>query len=162
MNIPENVLNPVSLGLVLDNRGIWVPIAQIKVVESNFLKHLEAGEVLHEGKWISMEKCFALRSKTSGIAQGNIENAHAPDAERISTKKGIPWVVVSCDTGEQHLAPDNLLSLIHQSGVFDDELDGNPDPWESAGRLPLKTIALAAGGIVGLSVVIFVIIKVVF
>lgn len=46
--IEENI----AKGLVLDEKGNWVPIAEKIEKEKNFLKHLEAGEVLNDGQWM--------------------------------------------------------------------------------------------------------------
>lgn len=47
--------NYVLGGFVLDDRGAWVSIADKKASEEDFLAHLEAGRVLHEGKWLKFE-----------------------------------------------------------------------------------------------------------
>jgi hypothetical protein len=43
--------NRVLGGLVLDDYGDWVSIADKKASEEDFLAHLEAGRVLHDGQW---------------------------------------------------------------------------------------------------------------
>lgn len=49
-NVEENVLK----GLVLDEKGNWVTIAEKVERERDFLQHLEAGEVLFDGKWVQI------------------------------------------------------------------------------------------------------------
>jgi len=158
MNAPEAFVKNVSLGLVLDAKGKWVPLAQPLAVERSVLRHLAEGEVLHDGKWMAIATCLATRSNASSGDAGNPD----VDAEHIANKKGIPWVVVSCNTGEQHLAPTSLTPLIRQSGA---SVDGDEsDPWETSKGLPLyvKTIALVAAGLVAVAAIIFVIVKVFF
>ena len=46
----KNVLN----GLVLGEKGQWISISEKVEKERSFLMHLEAGEVLCEGKWVSI------------------------------------------------------------------------------------------------------------
>jgi hypothetical protein len=126
-------------------------------MENEILKHLEAGEVLLEDKWVSIYNGFAARSPSAPGAENN--NKEAPAAENIFNKKGIPWVVVSCETGEQHLAPDSLVGRLHQSGADDD--NDHLDSWEKARRMPVnKIILLASIGIAVIAVVAFVIVKI--
>ena len=148
--------------MVLDAKGKWAPMAQPLAVERGVLRHLEAGEVMHEGKWVPIAHCLAARS-ANGAALVGSSSAQSHDAEHISNKKGIPWVVVSCSTGEQHLAPGSLLPLIRQSGAHL-EGNGDPDPWDTDKGLPLhiKTIALAAASLVAVGLVVWVVVKVFF
>ncbi len=111
MNITETIINNVVRGMVLDIKGNWVPIAQMKMIEHNVLKHLEAGEVLHDGQWISMRKFKTISSQTF---QATDPTHHSHEADHISNKRPIPWVVVSCNSGEQYQAPDTMLPLIRQ------------------------------------------------
>lgn len=160
--IPETVVKNLSLGMVLDTKGKWVPLSQPLAIERGVLRHLEAGEVMFEGKWIPIAQCLASRACAApGSVGGELKDAQANDAEHISTKKGIPWVVVSCETGEQHLAPSSLLPLIRQSGA---SIDGEADPWESSKGLPLyvKAIGIAAASIAALGIIVWAVLKVFF
>jgi hypothetical protein len=113
MNITNSIIDNVVRGLVLDSKGAWIPIAQMKAVEYSVLAHLEAGEVLHNGKWMGFEQCREM--KTKGEVNETASDAPVSEADHISNKKSIPWIVVSCHTGEQQLAPDSLIPLISQA-----------------------------------------------
>ncbi len=59
--IEENI----AKGLVLDEKGNWVPIAEKIEKEKNFLNHLEAGEVLNDGQWVPIDFLKEGNSKSS-------------------------------------------------------------------------------------------------
>ena len=162
MKIPETIVKNVELGLVLDGKGNWVPLAQLKAIERTVLNHLEAGEVLHEGTWTSLEKLTNNSSGALGAMKAQGGDVHAHEAAHISNKKAIPWVVVSCNTGEQHLAHENMLPLIRQSGASDDDSESAYDLWENAQGLPLKKIAFVAAGIVALAAIVVIAVKILF
>jgi hypothetical protein len=113
MNITDTIIDNVVRGLVLDSKGNWIPIAQMKAIECNVLQHLKAGEVLWNGKWVALQKCKEMKSQ--GPIQESPSDALSRDADHISNKKPIPWIVVSCHSGEQQLAPESLIPLISQA-----------------------------------------------
>jgi hypothetical protein len=49
VNVADTIIDNVERGLVLDTKGNWVPLSRMMVIEKSVLKHLEAGEVLHQG-----------------------------------------------------------------------------------------------------------------
>jgi len=116
LKVPKKISDNLALGLVLDFKGKWVPITQLKSAEAAVLKHLEAGEVLLGGKWTSIKKSLDAKRNEP---QAEDKEAHSADAQHILNKKGIPWIVVSCDTGEQHLASGEYLSIIRQTAIED-------------------------------------------
>ena len=116
------VIDNVVRGLVLDAKGKWVPLAQMMAIEYNVLKHLEVGEVLHNGQWMSIQKCKQVQ--TAGQMQPQGPNAPSNDADHISQKKPIPWIVVSCNTGEQHVAHEKYLPLIRQAASAEKAFEG--------------------------------------
>jgi hypothetical protein len=118
MNITQTIIDNVVRGLVLDGRGKWVPIAQMKAIESGVLRHLESGDVLWNGQWVSIQKCREMAA--GGQQHGDLSIASS-DADHISRKKAAPWMVVSCNTGEQHLAHDQYLRLIRQATAAEKE-----------------------------------------
>lgn len=63
LNRIADIENAVLKGLVLDEHGAWIPIADKKAMEEDFCAHLEAGEVLHEGRWISIEEAKRAGSR---------------------------------------------------------------------------------------------------
>jgi hypothetical protein len=50
-DIPKDIKKKVLDGYVIDEKGNWVTINDKVERERNFMIHLEAGEVLHNGKW---------------------------------------------------------------------------------------------------------------
>jgi hypothetical protein len=121
MNVTETIIDSVLRGLVLDARGKWVPLSQMIGVEYNVLKHLEAGEVLYQGQWHSIQKCKEM------IFAGQADETFAAsnDADHISRKKPVPWIVVSCNTGEQHLAHEKYLHVIRQAASAEKHAEGS-------------------------------------
>ncbi len=121
MNITETIIDNVLRGLVLDARGKWVPLSQMIGVEYNVLKHLEAGEVLCQGQWLSIKKGKEL------LAAGHPEEtvSTSSEADHISRKKPVPWIVVSCSTGEQHLAHDKYMHIIRQAAAAEKRFEGS-------------------------------------
>jgi hypothetical protein len=115
MNVTEKIIDYVLRGLVLDDKGKWVPLSQMIEVEHNVLKHLESGEVLCQGQWLSIIKSRELLgSGTSGKTNSAVPSN---EADHISQKKPTPWIVVSVNTGEQHLAHDKYMHLIRQAAA---------------------------------------------
>jgi hypothetical protein len=55
-NVHDIIKNRVADGLVIDVRGCWVPIAEKVEHERSFLLHLEAGEILLNKKWVSIDE----------------------------------------------------------------------------------------------------------
>ena len=60
----SEIENYVLKGLVLDEHGAWIPIADKKAVEEDFLVHLMAGQVLNEGRWVSIAEAKSSRAPT--------------------------------------------------------------------------------------------------
>jgi hypothetical protein len=56
-NIEENVIR----GLVLNDQGEWIPLSEKVRKENDFLSHLEAGEVLCNGKWMKIAEAIKLQ-----------------------------------------------------------------------------------------------------
>jgi hypothetical protein len=119
MDVTETIIDNVARGLILDTKGKWVPLSHMMAVEKSVLKHLEAGEVLCQGQWISIQKCKKLLA--TGQKRTSDFNAPSRDADHISQKKPVPWIVVSCNTGEQHLAQEQYLRLIRQATAAEKE-----------------------------------------
>lgn len=56
MDKKQEIMEKVVDGLVLDEHGKWIPIANKIKSEQEFLARLEAGEVLYEGEWIPISE----------------------------------------------------------------------------------------------------------
>ena len=63
MNRIAEMENSILKGLVLDELGNWVPIADRKAVEEETIAHLSAGQVLFEGRWVSFPELKNSRSR---------------------------------------------------------------------------------------------------
>jgi hypothetical protein len=122
MSVSEIIFDNVVRGLVLDVKGKWVPLAEMMEIEYNVLKHLEAGQVLYNGQWVSIQKCKEIQAV--GQMQSSGGNVPSSDADHISQKKPDSWVVVSCNSGEQQIARDDYLSLIRQATSEENTLEG--------------------------------------
>jgi len=75
MNRISEIENCILKGLVLDEHGNWVTIADRKAVEEDSLAHLAAGQVLFEGRWVNFTEIKSSRTRSierpplfSGIA----------------------------------------------------------------------------------------------
>jgi hypothetical protein len=167
MNAIDTIKNKVTRGLVLDSKGNWVTLASLKEVEQNVITHLKAGDVLHEGKWVSLKnlKIAPARSPDSGLPpppKTNHLHAIGDDVEHISNKKATPWTVVSLSTGEQHMAQENMIPVISDIGPTEGVLDGSSNMWKNATNSQLKIIALVSSAIVLLSLAVFIGIRLIF
>jgi hypothetical protein len=63
MNRIAEMENSILKGLVLDESGNWVPIADRKAVEEETLAHLSSGQVLFEGRWVNFPELKKSRSR---------------------------------------------------------------------------------------------------
>jgi len=72
----SEIENYILKGLVLDDHGAWIPIADKKAVEEDFLAHLIAGQVLNEGRWVSIPEAKSSSAPT--------------EIATISTEKTLP------------------------------------------------------------------------
>jgi hypothetical protein len=63
MNRVAEVENHILKGLVLGEHGNWVPIADRKAVEEDFLAHISAGQVLYQGRWVTFAEVKNSRTK---------------------------------------------------------------------------------------------------
>jgi len=52
----------VSQGLVLDVQGQWRPIDEVVAEEIEYLRHLEKGEILENGRWVNLDDILAKQS----------------------------------------------------------------------------------------------------
>jgi hypothetical protein len=90
----KNVLN----GLVLDEKGHWVSIAEKVEYERSFLMHLEAGEILCDGKWVSIHD-LPKKSANSGVvdpllcAGAVTELEETRDMSNYGVKKNVPKLI---------------------------------------------------------------------
>jgi len=65
-NIPDKIKQNVSDGLVLDEKGNWVTVAEKVERERCFRMHLEAGEVLHNGNWMKISEAKKQEQDNNG------------------------------------------------------------------------------------------------
>jgi hypothetical protein len=64
MNRISEIENCILKGLVLDEHGNWVTIADRKAVEEDSLAHLAAGQVLFEGRWVNFTEVKSSRTRS--------------------------------------------------------------------------------------------------
>lgn len=62
----------IENGYVLDVRGQWIPLNEKVQKERFFIQHLESGEVLVSGKWMTISDAFKMPTSTVQ----NKENSH--------------------------------------------------------------------------------------
>jgi hypothetical protein len=158
MNALDTIKDKVTRGLVMDIKGNWVSIASLKALEHNVLMHLEAGEVLYEGKWSRIKNLPHQHGSQPPVHSDTLVN----DVEHIANKKAIPWTVISLSTGEQHTAPESMLPVIRDIGPTEGALDDSSNIWGNAAKSQLKIIALVSSAIILLLLAIFIGIRLVF
>jgi hypothetical protein len=77
--IEKNVID----GLVLDDSGRWVPLAQKLAQEREFFGHLAHGEVLWERQWMPIDKAKNRMAASPG------------ETKKISGESGAPALTVA-------------------------------------------------------------------
>jgi hypothetical protein len=159
MNAPEDIANKVGRGLVLDGKGLWVPLGTLKAMERAILMHLEAGEVLCEGKWVGIASCKSSSPPSSGRRRDDpVVSAARPGGDVKST----PWTIVSLSTGAIQETSENMAPLVKELGAGDASPDEPVDAWENSSRSHVKIIALVSSAIVLLSLAVFVAVRLIF
>lgn len=96
MNRIAEIENHIMKGLVLDEHGNWITIADRKAVEDEFLEQLWAGRVLHEGRWVSIAEV-----KASGTGKVEI-----PPIMRRAVARVFPRRTVIVETPEKEPSAD--------------------------------------------------------
>jgi hypothetical protein len=135
-------------------------------MEHAVLKHLEAGEVLCEGKWVGFDLCKSML--TNGANTDAPETAAPPQSDAfandadVDNKKAVPWTVVSLSTGKRQTASENMAPLVQEIGDASDSYDETPDAWENSSKSQFKIIALVSSAILLLSLAVFIAIRLVF
>lgn len=71
MSLPEKIEKLVYSGMVIDDHGKWISIAEKLRKEKKFLSHLERGEILIDGKWTSLKKT-GKKDSIPPVHQGNM------------------------------------------------------------------------------------------
>jgi len=64
MNLPNSIQEKVIGGYVLNDQGEWIPVSEKVRKERDFLSHLEAGEVLCNGKWVSIAEAIKIQKNS--------------------------------------------------------------------------------------------------
>jgi len=62
-DIPEDIQKKILDGYVIDEKGNWVTINDKVERERSFMMHLEAGEVLYDGKWTKIADAKKMENK---------------------------------------------------------------------------------------------------
>jgi len=73
----------IENGYVLDVRGQWIPLNEKVQKERSFIQHLEAGEVLVSGQWISISEAF---KKPDYTLQNNNEQLTPTESSNDETQ----------------------------------------------------------------------------
>ncbi len=67
MDTFDKIKNLVLEGNVLDDQGVWVPLAERMEVEKKILERIAAGKVLRNGRWVPIPQARQSAGK-EGIA----------------------------------------------------------------------------------------------
>ena len=153
---------------MLDGKGLWVPLGNLRAMERAILMHLEAGEVLCEGKWVGIAACKSSTPPFSGPAESRASSGRRrfdpviANAQPLGDKKSTPWTIVSLSTGAVQEAPENMAPLVQDIGSGDAPSDEPVDAWENSSRSHVKIIALVSSAIVLLSLAVFAAVRLIF
>jgi hypothetical protein len=107
----KNVLN----GLVLDEKGHWVSIAEKVEYERSFLMHLEAGEILCEGKWVSIHD-LSKKTATPAVIDPLLcvgavtELEETRNLSSYGTKKNVPKIISDSKYVEKNLPANPFIA----------------------------------------------------
>ncbi len=81
----------VCKGMVLDEHGKWIPIAEKIRKEKEFLNHLEKGEILQNGLWVKMSD---IAGRTKGAEMTNhistYDQTAVADKEAVEMESLVP------------------------------------------------------------------------
>jgi hypothetical protein len=81
----EQISEKVVKGEVLDEHWGWVPVLQQIAKEKEFIEHLEAGNVLHKGKWVSISEAKQLEAEA--LKRKKEAEAHSSEIQ-LSANEG--------------------------------------------------------------------------
>ncbi|MBD3421127.1 MAG: hypothetical protein GF398_13505 [Chitinivibrionales bacterium] len=113
--IEHKVLN----GLVLDEKGRWVPIARKVAMEREFFSHLERGQVLINRKWLSVDQALSL-----GNEQGQNEQGQNEQPQPVAAAASRDTAAHESDTGVCETdSPPGPQKPIRQEQISDDNAD---------------------------------------
>jgi hypothetical protein len=108
----KNVLN----GLVLDEKGHWVSIAEKVERERSFLMHLEAGEILSEGRWISISELS--KKAASPVATDPLlcvgaytDLDETRDLSKFGAIKNTPKLISEDKSSEKKIQPNPFIAF---------------------------------------------------
>lgn len=107
----KNVFN----GLVLDERGRWVSIAEKVEHERSFLMHLEAGEILCEGKWVHIHDLPKKVANPTGVdpllCVGAVtELDETRDLSNYGANKNIPKLISDSKYTEKFVPKNSFIA----------------------------------------------------
>ncbi len=81
MDITFKTKKMVENGLVLDDRGSWIPLIDKLRMERFFIDHLATGEVLRNKRWVTVEEAKAIDKKVNSQPAPEVAN---PKAEAVN------------------------------------------------------------------------------
>lgn len=105
MSLPANIQEKVLKGFVLNDQGEWIAISEKAKKEREFLSHLEAGEVLCNGKWMKISEAIKIQRNPESKFTGEIpDNYH----EITDDARARASTINSTNTGSAE-TPDNPI-----------------------------------------------------
>jgi hypothetical protein len=86
----DKALKYIEEGLVLDRAGKWIPLDDAIAAEDSFQEGLAAGNVLQDGKWVSIEQAIesglSIECPVGQAAHASAVKAGAAQAVDLDTK----------------------------------------------------------------------------
>lgn len=116
MSSEKKIEELVVSGMVLDEHGAWVPLAEKVRKERLFIKHLEQGEILHGGVWTNVTKI--PKCMVSLVQPPNSKESAVPESTGERTENLLDaleeTVIFTTKEQENHLynPPETKLSTI--------------------------------------------------
>jgi hypothetical protein len=119
MGMMQLIEERIIQGMVLNEHGKWVTIAEKSSKERNLLNHLEAGEVLANGKWVSIDNA----KKNPNIHATAMSSIAVTDETRLSDEEKrsdyYPPETLLLVENTQNIKTDYRHDVTHDDNVTD-------------------------------------------
>lgn len=117
MSIANKIEELVYAGMVIDDHGKWISIAEKREKERVFLSHLEQGQVLTNGKWISIADKAATPASPESVTSPSEEASDVHDETTLDPPPVSPEETVYLTTEEYTPAKDQSPEEITDSST---------------------------------------------
>ena len=103
MSASNRIKELVYSGMVLDEHGMWITLGENLRKEKKFIKHLEQGEILHNGKWVILSDIL----QQNKVPDSNPSSQTSSSADTIDDETTIASLPV--------ITPDETVSFSRET-----------------------------------------------